>query len=278
MPQWNFPVKLLKCETEHFSIGCEFHWHKQIEFFYVERGGLLLVCNGEKQWLYSNDISVVNCFQPHRSLEFLDNTVHYYIQVDLEILSSGTWDICREKYITPLINSNASFCSYIHNDLTLVEIFKSIICEYKTKAYGHELSIKSSFINLFTLLFRNYCTNKSSNVISSEHNIELNHVTKIAAHITENFNRPIMLQELSDISSLSVPYMCKIFKKFTGSTIIEYVNQVRCQRALSLISGGYSITDAAFSVGFNDSNYFSRTFRRVFAFSPSEAIKTLNNK
>lgn len=273
MPQWNFPVKLLNRETDHLSIGCEFHWHKQIEFFYVQSGGLLLVCNGERQWLHNNDIAVVNCFQPHRSLEFLDSTIHYCIQVDLEFLSSGTWDICREKFITPLTNFNASFCSYIHNDLPLVEIFKSIIYEYKTKDYGYELFIKSSFINLFTLLFRNYYINKSSNIISSHHNIEFNHVTTITAYITENFNRPIKLQELSDISLLSIPYMCKIFKKYTGSTIIEYVNQIRCQRALPLICGGYSITDAAFSVGFNDSNYFSRTFKKIFGFSPSEAIK-----
>ncbi len=273
MPKRDFPIKLLKRETEHFSTGSRFHWHEQMEFFYVERGGVLLLCNGQKQWLYANDIAVVNCFQPHRSLKFLDNTFHYCIQVDLKVLSSGTWDICREKYIEPLINSNISFSPYIHKDMELVAIFKSILNEYKVKSYGYELFIKSKFTELFAVLFRNYCINKTNNVISPQQSIEFNHVAKIVAYITKNFNKSIKLQEIADINLLSIPYMCKIFKKFTGSTIIEYVNQVRCERAITLIAGDYSITDAALSVGFNDSNYFSRTFRKIYGYSPSQIIK-----
>jgi AraC-type DNA-binding domain-containing proteins len=274
MPHQNFPVKIFKRETNRYSIGCEFHWHQQIEFYYVERGGLLLLCNGDKQWLYSDDIAVVNCYEPHRGFQFMDNTVHYCIQMDLSILSSGSWDICHEKYIKPLITSNASFTRLICGNFTLVNIFKTIIKEYQNANFGYELCIKSNFMNLFTQLFRDYYTKHSHSMIASEGSLELKHITKIISYIAENFNNQISLDELTEKSSLSMPYMCKIFKKYTGSTIIEYIHQLRCQRALSLIEGGYSITDAALSVGFNDSNYFSRIFKRIMGTSPTKAAKS----
>jgi AraC-like DNA-binding protein/mannose-6-phosphate isomerase-like protein (cupin superfamily) len=273
MPQGDFPVKLFKRETNSHSLGCEFHWHKHIEFFYVEQGGLLLVCNGEKQWIYSNDIAVVNCYQPHRSLQFLDNTTHYCIQIDLDLLSSSSWDICREKYITPLTNLNCSFYSYIYNDLVIVNLLKAIINEYNNKTFGHELFIKSCFLNLFSLLFRNYYIDKNSNINPYQHNMELGPITRIVSYLNENFASKISLEELSRRTSLSIPYLCKIFKRYTGSTVIEYINQLRCQRALSLIAAGYSVTSAALSVGFNDSNYFSRIFRKTLGYSPSEAVR-----
>ena len=274
MPQQNFPIKIFKRETDSFSIGCEFHWHKQIEFYYIERGGLQLLCSGEKQWVYSNDIAIVNCYEPHRSLQFLDDTIHYCLQIDLSLLSSGSWDICEEKYVKPLINSKVFFSKLIHEDIAIVSVFRKILKEYKSQEFGYELSIKSSFMDLFTLLLRNYCIKKAKDLKLSEHSTELNHIRKITNYISENFNTPITLQLLAQRSCISVPYMCRIFKKYTGSTIVEYINLLRCQKALSLLAGGYTITDAALSVGFNDSNYFSRTFKKVIGVSPSKAVES----
>jgi AraC-like DNA-binding protein len=202
----------------------------------------------------------------------MDNTLHYCIQIDLSLLSSGPWDICQEKFIKPLVNSNISFTKLIHEDFTIVDIIQTIIKEYKAQAYGYELSVKSWIMKLFSLLIRDYSINGINSIKVPEHSTELNHVRKITSYISEYFNQPITLQILAQKCDISIPYMCRIFKKFTGSTIIEYINLLRCQKALSLLAGGYSIIDAALSVGFNDSNYFSRTFKKLFGISPSKAI------
>ncbi|MDF2567034.1 MAG: hypothetical protein K0R90_490 [Oscillospiraceae bacterium] len=67
--------------------------------------------------------------------------------------------------------------------------------------------------------------------------------------------------------------MCRIFKQCTGTTIVEYVNQLRCKKAISLINDGETISQAAALVGYNDYNYFSRTFKKIYGMSPTSLIK-----
>ena len=55
-----------------------------------------------------------------------------------------------------------------------------------------------------------------------------------------------------------------------GCTIIRYINQLRCYRALSMIASGISVTRVSIEVGYNDYNYFSRVFREIIGVSPSE--------
>lgn len=269
MPQLNFPIKIVKRETNSISHCCEFHWHKQIEIYYVERGGIHLLCGDEKRWLHSNDIAIVNPYEPHRSLGFLDNTLHYVILIDLSLLISDSSDVCYEKYVSPLISNEIYLTNWITNDKSINDIIQIIIKEYNECKFGYELVIKSNFMALLSILLRNYCT-KASKTKNLDNRMELQHVIKISNYISENFNNTIALKTLSNLVSLSIPYMCRIFKKYTGSTIVDYINQIRCQKAISLISCGYSITDVALMVGFNDSNYFSRIFKKVVGVAPSK--------
>ena len=67
--------------------------------------------------------------------------------------------------------------------------------------------------------------------------------------------------------------MCRIFKRFTGRSIIQYLTHLRCYMAVSIISNGISVTEAAERTGFVDYNYFSRVFKRVTGRRPSEVAR-----
>jgi hypothetical protein len=63
----------------------------------------------------------------------------------------------------------------------------------------------------------------------------------------------------------------RCFKKETGFTFQEYLVRLRIKEALRLLDNpNASITDIGFMVGFNDSSYFSRTFKKYMNHSPSE--------
>ena len=69
-------------------------------------------------------------------------------------------------------------------------------------------------------------------------------------------------------------YICKIFQQCTGKTLFNYVNIVRIQKATELLIGtNRSVTNIALSVGFQDINYFSRTFKSIMGMSPMEIRK-----
>ncbi|CAN7259685.1 helix-turn-helix domain-containing protein [Paenibacillus sp. LjRoot153] len=96
-------------------------------------------------------------------------------------------------------------------------------------------------------------------------------VNRTLHYIKDNFTYPITLSALAGISFCSETYLSHLFKETIGSTITEYINQLRIQKSKSLLDiTTYSITHIAHQCGFNDSNYFSRVFRQHTGMSPKQ--------
>ena len=77
---------------------------------------------------------------------------------------------------------------------------------------------------------------------------------------------------ISQATGLSPRAVQKAFIRHTGMTPTAFITERRLQRALELLERGddRSITDVAFEVGFNDSAFFSRCFRRRFGEAPRQ--------
>ncbi len=70
----------------------------------------------------------------------------------------------------------------------------------------------------------------------------------------------------------------KVFKEATGQSPIDYLIKLRLQRSMDLLSDtGLSITEIAFKTGFNDSNYFTRHFKKIIGTTPSRYRKQHSN-
>ncbi len=93
-------------------------------------------------------------------------------------------------------------------------------------------------------------------------------------YIYKNFRKPLTLNEVSAVASLSPTYFSKKFKATTGMGFKEYLNYVRLKHAqTALLTTNNTITDIALEYGFNDSNYFKDLFRKVYGKSPREFRK-----
>mgnify|MGYP002529753669 CR=1 FL=1 len=93
-------------------------------------------------------------------------------------------------------------------------------------------------------------------------------------YIYNNFRKPLTLEDVSSVASLSPTYFSKKFKLITGMGFKEYLNYVRLKHAqTALLTTDSSITDIALEYGFNDSNYFKDLFKKVYGKSPREYRK-----
>jgi AraC-like DNA-binding protein/ABC-type sugar transport system substrate-binding protein len=89
------------------------------------------------------------------------------------------------------------------------------------------------------------------------------------AYVHEHYAEPISRQDLARHVNLAEDYLTNCFHKEVGMTPITYLNRYRVNQAKSLLmQSDASITDIAVSVGFSDSGYFSRVFRREVGMSP----------
>ena len=98
---------------------------------------------------------------------------------------------------------------------------------------------------------------------------EINHA--IEEHmIDSNFN-VTMLQEVMGIGNKQ---LYRKVKALTGMTPVEYIRNLRMQKAAKLLSAGkFSVSEVMYTVGFSNSSYFSKCFSKVFGMTPTEYMK-----
>jgi YesN/AraC family two-component response regulator len=103
------------------------------------------------------------------------------------------------------------------------------------------------------------------------HTRAYSHLTqKILDYLHQNFKKSITLEEVGRVAFFSPVYCDAVFKKDTGSTIIDYVLTLRIEESKKLLLKGNSdIKEIAESIGFHSGNYYSRVFKKRVGCAPS---------
>ena len=92
----------------------------------------------------------------------------------------------------------------------------------------------------------------------------------LKAHYKENFS----IKELSEKIEISPYYLSHLFKKEMGISVMKYRDYLRIITAKEMLQNtNLTITNIAFSLGWNDSNYFSYIFKKETGLSPSNFRK-----
>jgi signal transduction histidine kinase/AraC-like DNA-binding protein/ABC-type sugar transport system substrate-binding protein len=100
-------------------------------------------------------------------------------------------------------------------------------------------------------------------------------VRQAMAYIHEHYMDQISRTDLAQHVALSEDYLTACFRKELGVTPITYINRFRVNQAQQLLlDTDKSITEIAMDVGFSDSGYFSRVFRREVGLSPTDYRQT----
>jgi AraC-like DNA-binding protein len=92
---------------------------------------------------------------------------------------------------------------------------------------------------------------------------------KAMAYIHEHYSEPIGREDVARHTGVSEGYLSRCFTQEIGLSLVHYVTRYRIQQAKQFLSSDdMSITEIAMEIGFSDSNYFSRAFRKEVGISP----------
>lgn len=84
-------------------------------------------------------------------------------------------------------------------------------------------------------------------------------------------NPDLSVKSISEHANMSASYTCTFFKNETGLTLNQYITDFRMKKAAQLLADPRNrISDISSQVGYNDGNYFSKSFRKYTGVSPSE--------
>jgi AraC-like DNA-binding protein len=221
----------------------------------VSAGGAFLI-QGQKKHYFSSrhQLELFNImYDPKRlslPLDLLNKIPGYHVMFVLE----------------PDI-TNTDFNSRLHLDrsdlASCVAIIKSIEQESTNKAQGYEVRLIALLLELMVFLARKYSTTRNN---SGKALLKLSKVFNL---LESNFHRNWNLESIANHIGMSKSNLLLTFKQATGQSPINYLIQLRIQESMELLQHSDTpISNIAFAVGFNDSNYFSRQFNKITGMSP----------
>lgn len=114
------------------------------------------------------------------------------------------------------------------------------------------------------------CIAESSEVVR-QHNET---VEKICAYLAANYRQKFSLTEVAARFYLSPYYLSRLFRRVTGQSIVDYMNNRRIEASQKLLeTTDLSITGVAEQTGFASAAHFRRVFRETMGISPLQYRK-----
>ena len=90
-------------------------------------------------------------------------------------------------------------------------------------------------------------------------------------YIKAHYTMPITLNELAEHTYVSTYYLSRMFKKELGKNFVEYLNEIRIEKAKELLRDTqYKTYEIAEIVGIQDPHYFSKIFKKYVNMTPTE--------
>lgn len=150
-------------------------------------------------------------------------------------------------------------------------LFESMIRLQREKPFAWEIDMKCAMLSLLKLIV--YDLRRSTGVEPVRHRME--HFPAITAYMIDHYNEDIDFPELTRMFGYSYSSFRKLFKEKTGMSPHMYLIDLRMNRAVDLLrSGRYTVSEVAFTVGYDDSSYFSRLFRKYKGCPPSAFVSS----
>lgn len=92
---------------------------------------------------------------------------------------------------------------------------------------------------------------------------------QILQFVSKNYRENITAKDIANALHCSIPQVFRYTKKYYNLSPANYINKIRLQQAdILLRNTEKNVTEIAFEVGFSDSSYFSRLFKKAYAVPP----------
>ncbi|WP_439344131.1 AraC family transcriptional regulator [Vacuolonema iberomarrocanum] len=106
-------------------------------------------------------------------------------------------------------------------------------------------------------------------------NSAANNIARAIKHVRDNYRTGLLVSEMAREVGMSESSFYQKFREITGTTPHQYQKALRLIEAHTLLSlDGYSVSAAAFAVGYESASHFSRDYSKKFGIPPKETKAT----
>lgn len=238
-----------------------YHSHDNyIEIFIVTEGKIVHHIGNKQTVMKTGDAFIVFPKQYHKHSQY-KNYESQHINLTCKIPFA-------KKFLKVLFNDENATCAnqLIHLNSSYFETvlnFQKLILESQSEAYWN-VSLKSFIIFVFSLFYVNTDDNGMPDWLKSFIQ-KLNNI---------NLSNDFKLSEIYKVSNYSQTTICREFKKYTGTTIVAYINDLRLTYACNLLKNTtFPLWKISNDVGFQSQAHFTRLFKEKYGITPLQYRK-----
>ena len=256
----NLPFRL---QLLHHIQG-SLNWHDIPEFLYCLEGDGYVTIDAENIPFVPDSFVIVNSNKVHATFSNRGLMKYYCLKINRQFFKENGMDIDSLQFTqTPSDTRGKSL---------IKEIFEIYFNEDENPKYT--LMLKLKVMEFLYYLWesctvsadgRNQLTDKSHKVI-----------LEAVKYINDNYSAKLSLEQLADHFGYSKYHFARMFKRYTGKTVTEHINILRCEKASVMLAGTNStIADISSECGFDGQSYFTEIFRKNYGITPTEYRKSL---
>ncbi len=298
-----FKVINLDVHMVHFLHDCNkdnhfIPWRRiyDYEILFVVDGEICVKTDKELYTVTKNQVHIMPPFVYHTRFFNTGKQCSYYgIHLDMFQSSEKNFSI-YEAYVVPTQKMHTNWTEKsewlkrkkfdsivlpkvfdVKNTQALASVFQKMINVYKSHDEGKFLLLKSY---AYQLIYQLIIEAKLSNIefFDVKKILHKDIIDECVEYLNTNYTEQIDVDNLANKFGLSKNHFSKIFKKMVGYAPLEYLINIRIQKAKELIlENKYYINEISAMVGYEDYAYFSRLFKKKEGISPKNFI-LLNNK
>lgn len=172
-------------------------------------------------------------------------------------------------HLEPRTRQEARFRDRLHLSTEQLAEAERLVAQLEQELHkrspGYRFAARTYLMQLIAYLSRCYTSVKPPT------NEGLLRLGEVLSYLESHYREPITVSDLLPIARMSQSTLMRTFDRVFQSPPIDYLIRLRVQKACALLADPeLRITDVALACGFNDSNYFTRQFRRVMGCSPRD--------
>lgn len=269
----DFPMNVFLNDKNIFWIEPP-HTHDFVEIVYVEKGSGVMMLGKQSIPIYPGDIYILPIHTEH-TFRFFGFLRYYNIVFSKDIFSQHElkWLLENPRFEKIFFNSNAlpqCFRSSFPQTINLANYLNKSKIIREKQPFGFKADLKGYLLLIINEILRlvneNNISLPQSSLSQKRMSIAVNY---IIMHYKEKIGLPALAAELNTTTD----NVTHIFRRSLGCSPLRFINNVRIAEACRLLcdeNNQKNISEISHECGFENSSYFTETFRKIMNCSPTQ--------
>ncbi len=273
----DFPYIASRAALDEYIGGCvPWHWHKPVELFYIESGGMVYETPGGTSFFPAGSGGMVNSNVLHmtKAGPQTEKTIQLLHIFDPSLIAGEQGSRIEKKYITPVVAApQIEMIALFPGNAAEENILKRIVeaFRFSDDEFGYEIKLRQALSEIWIMLLEQCrpLLEKKAGTGKNNDKIKL-----MMAYVHEHYQERISVSQLAASAYLSERECFRVFHDCLHTTPVEYLKAYRVQAACRMLARGTeSITEISHACGLGSSSYFGKVFREYARCTPSEYRK-----